>query len=340
MYDPGTLYVDPILTALSTGYQEQDLWGLELAPETPVRTQSGQYRVFDRSDWIIFDDRREPGTVANEVQGRKWSFDTFFTKEHSLQSPVLDEERQELTSLGGLANPAFGGDLQIDPEADATLLVTRSIRLKHEKRVADLFRDTAQYPVGNTVTLSGTQQWNDYTFVTAGDPYSIVSNPVGAILTGMRAIYSATGRYPNTLAIPVMGMSYIENHPRIVSRFQNFTLTDPEAFRKLTGFDGRIIPVNSVYNSANTIDASESIVNLWGKDVWLGIVDPQMGQKTKTFAKTFAQIYPSGDTRPTDRWREPARKADLVRHSWKYDLKIVSSSAGYLIKNAFATSAF
>ena len=340
MYDPGTLYVDPILTNLSTGYEEQDLFGLSIAPETPVRTQSGQYRVYDRSDWVYFDDRREPGTVANEVAGRKWSYDTFFTKEHSLQSAVVDEERQELTSLGGLANPTFGGDLQIDPESDATLLITRAIRLKHEKRVADMIRDTANYPGGSSVTLSGSQQWDDYTFVVAGDPYSIVSNPVGAILTGMRKIYSLTGRYPNTLAIPIMGMSFIENHPRIVARFTNFSLTDPEAFRKLTGFEGRILPVNSVYNSANNIDATESIVNLWGKDVWLGIVDSQPGQKTKTFAKTFAQLYPSGDTRPTDRWREPNRKADLVRHSWKYDLKIVSSSAGYIIKTAFSSGAF
>jgi len=340
MYDPGTLYVDPILTNLSVGYPEQDLHGLDLAPETPVRTQSAQYRVFDRSDWVIFEDRREPGTVAHEVQGRKWSFDTFFTKEHSLQAPVVDEERQQLTSLGGLANPTFGGDLTIDPEADATLLITRAIRLRHEKRVADLIRDTATYPVGNTVTLSGSQQWDDYTFVTAGDEYSIVSNPVAAIMAGMRKIYSLTGRWPNTLAIPTMGMSYIENHPRIVKRFQNFALTSPEAFRALTGFDGRIIPVQSVYNAANNIDATESITDLWGKDVWLGIVDAQPGQRTKTFAKTFAQLYPSGDTRPTDRWREPARKADLVRHSWKYDLKVVSASAGYLIKTAFSSTAF
>jgi hypothetical protein len=340
MYDPGTLYVDPILTSLSVGYPDQDLFGLSIFPETPVRTQSGQYRVFDRSDWVFFDDRREPGTVANEVAGRKWSYDTFFTKEHSLQAAVVDEERQELTSLGGLADPTFGGDLQINPEADATLLITRAIRLKHEKRVADATRLAANYPAGSTVTLAANQMWDNYTFVTAGDPYSIVSNPVGDIMAGMRKVWSLTGRYPNTLVIPTMGMSYIENHPRIVGRFINFSLTEPDAFRRLTGFEGTILPVNSVYNAANNYEATEAITDLWGKDVWLGIVDPQMGQKTKTFGKTFAQVYPSGDTRPTDRWREPARKADIVRSSWKYDLKIVSSSAGYLIKTAWSAGAF
>src|SRR5215471_13195747 len=109
MYDPGALYTDPILTNLSVGFQDESLYGAELFPLTPVNTQSGFYRVFDRSDWLIFEDRREPGSVAREVSGRKWSTDTFFTKEHSLQSSVQDEENQQLNSQGGYANPVFGG---------------------------------------------------------------------------------------------------------------------------------------------------------------------------------------------------------------------------------------
>src|ERR1700749_4443483 len=98
MYAPGQLYVDPILTDFSVGFQDETLYGLDIFPETPVRTQSGRYRVFDRSNWIIFDSARAPGTVANEVAGGKWSQDVFDTLEHSLQAPVLDEEKQQLLS--------------------------------------------------------------------------------------------------------------------------------------------------------------------------------------------------------------------------------------------------
>lgn len=340
MYDPSGLYVDPILTNFSTGYQPQNLYGWKIMPETPVSTQSGKYRVYDRSAWLIHNSRREPGTVANEVLGAKWSEDTFYTQEHSLQSPVLDEERQQLTSQGGLANDVFGGDLQIDPEADAVDLVMGSIMLEHEKKVADLARNTANYAAGNFVTLAGTQQWDSQAFVTPADPYSIVSNPVGDIMLGMRTIYSKTGRYPNTLAIPTLGVPFIENHPRLVTRFMNFTLTDPEAFRKLTGFEGQIILVDSVYNAADNVDATEVITTLWGKDVWLGIVDPVPGQRTKTFGKTFAQRYPDGSLRPSEKWREEPRKADLVRSNYKYDLKVVSNVAGYIIKTAFSAGAW
>jgi hypothetical protein len=337
MYDPGTLYSDPILTNFSVGYRDQALYGERIMPLTPVRTQSGRYRVFDRSNWLIFESAREPGTVANEIMGRKWSEDFFQTRERSLQAPILDEERQQLESAGGLANPVFGGALQIDPELDATALVLRSLLLDHELKVSSLVRDPAQYAASNKITLAGTSQWNDYTATLPAMP---VSNPVNDIMVGMRAVYAGTGRYPNTLVIPALGMSYVENHPRIVDRFKSFALTDPEAFRKLTGFDGQILAVDSLYNAANNIDATISIQSFWGKDVWLGIVDEVPGQNTFTFGKTFAQLYPDGTVRPTDRWREEPRKADLVRVSYKWDAKIVSALAGYLITNAFGAAAF
>lgn len=337
MYDPSGLYVDPILSGFSLGYEDQQLYGLRLAPETPVNTQSGRYRVFGRSDWLIYPDTRAPGTVANEVQGRKWSEDTFSVAEHSLQAPIFDEEREFLASLGSLTADANSGDLQIEPERDATELVTRSIMLRHEKLVADTFRNTANYAAGHSVTLSGAQKWSDYTFVTAGDPYSIVSNPVADLKTAVMKVYLDTGRWPNTVIFPIDAIGVIEGHPRVVDRFKNFALTSPDAWRQLLNVPApsNFFIVDSKYNAAQNLNATENITSFWGQDVWVGLVDPQMGQRTKTFAKTFAWPYPGG-VRPTEKWREEARKADLVRTSYRYDLKITSNVAGYLIKNAVA----
>lgn len=335
MYDPGTLYSDPILTDFSLGYAEQNFYAEQLAPLTPVNTQSGRYRVFDRSSWLIYPDRREPGTVANEIRGAKWSEDTFFTKEHSLQAPVYDEEGQQLASQGGFANDAFGGGLDISPMEDATELVTGSIMRGQEKKVADAFRNTANYPVGNTVTLAGAQQWDDYTGGTAS-----TSDPVGVLRTAIRKVFSLTRRRPNVIAMPTEGVEFIDNHPRVIDRFKSFSLTEPDAFRRLVGFEGQIIFVDSMYNAADNIDAAESIQSLWGKDVWVGIINRDPGQKTRTFAKLFAQRYPNGDTQPVDRWYEIQRKSDVVRASKKYDLKIVSNIAGYVVKTAWSATAF
>lgn len=335
MYDPSGLYVDPILTSFSVGYQGQNLYGTRLFPETPVRTKSGQYRVFDRSNWLIYPSRREPGTWANEIGARKWSQDVFSTQEHSLQAPVYDEERQQLTSAGGLADATFGGDLTINPEADATEDVMQSLSLEHEQKVANAIRNVANYPGNHVTALSGASKWSDYTGGVAS-----TSDPVTNLRTAVQRIYLDTGRWPNTFIIPFDAVGVIENHPRVVARFQQFALTVPDAWQQLLGLppeatsDLNVFVVDSRYNSADNVDLTESMVSFWGQDVWMGLVDPTPGQRTKTFGKTFAQIYPAGSTRPTERWREEGRKSDLVRTSWSYDLKIVSSVAGFLITNA------
>lgn len=340
MYDPSGLYVDPILTAFSVGWKDQRLFGLDLFPQTPVNTKSGRYRVYDRSDWLIHRSRREPKTVANEVEGRKWSEDTFKTQEHSLQGGVSDEERQELHSQGGLANAVFGGDLQIDPEQDQLDYVIRSIRLEHELKVSTAIRDTGNYAAGNHTALTGTgtgTRWDNYALATPGDPNTAYSNPVANIKTAVQKIYMSTGRYPNVMIQPWDATGIIEEHPRVVDRHKNFSLTI-DNWKVLIGIpeaeDFRIITVDSKYNQADNVDAAEDIVSFWGTDVALLLVDPTPGQKTMTFGKTFARSYPNGQMTPTERWREENRKTDVVRYNWTYDLKVVSSVAGYLIQTA------
>jgi Phage major capsid protein E len=333
MYDPGTLYSDPILTQFSVGYSPPTFVGLRMLPEASVNTQSGRYRVFDRSNRVRFPSRREPGTVANEVRGGRWSEDTFKTVEHSLQAAVADEEQQQLQSQGGFADPVFGGALQLDPYEDALSLINNSLLLEHEIAVATLLKNTATYPAGHTVTLVAADQWDNYAGAT--------SNPIEIIRAAILKVQSKIGVAPNRLLMGALGVSWLENHPDMVARFSNFNLTDPNAFQELTGFEGEMVLVgDDKYNDNDIQEATESLVEAWGKDVILAYVNPQLALNDLSFGKTFAQIYPDGSTRPTDRWREEGRKSDLTRVSWKWDLKITSSIAGYLIKDAFSSTAW
>lgn len=331
-YDPGDMYIDPILTEFSVGYNPPMFAGLRMMPEAAMDTQSGLYRVFDRSSRVRFFSRREPGTVANEVRGGRWSEDNFKTVEHSLQAAVADEEWQQLNSRGGLAN-ANGAGLDIDPERDATALINNSLLLEHEIAVADLLRDTASYPAGHTITLLAADQWDNYAGAT--------SNPITVWQAAARMIEGKIGVPPNKALIGSMGQSWLESHPDVVARFTNFSLTNPDAFRLLTGFDGEFVVVgDDQYNDADIQDATETLVSAWGKDVILAYVKDDLSENDLSFGKTFAQRYPDGSTRPTDRWREEGRKSDLVRTSWKWDIKITSGIAGYLIKDAFSATAW
>jgi hypothetical protein len=313
--------VDPILTNLSTGWTAKELVADQIAPETPVSQLNGRYLVFDRSDWLIYPDERAMGTVANEIRAGKWSLDTYNVHEHSLQVPVFDEEREQLGAAG-----SFPVDFSLDEAAMG--LATRSILLGQEYVVSQAVRNTANYASASYfTTLSGTAQWNDYTGT---------SDPITVIEVALRQVYVGTGRTANTMIIPWYVWSFLRNHPKIVDRVKYFQLSTEDAFQQLTGFTGKLIIAESNYNSAQNEDATEAIVDFWGKDVWVGLVDPQPGQRTKTFIKTFYFPYQGSSIRPVDRWREEPRKADLVRVSERYDVKIVSNTAGYLIKNAVA----
>lgn len=337
-YDPQQLYIDPILTGFSVGYEEQTLYGTRLAPEMKVGAKSGRYRVFDRSHWLIYRSRREPGTVARTIAPRKWSEDTYKTQQHALKQLITDEELRELTSQGGLADATFAGEMQINPQREATEDETGSLLLEHEQLVASRFRNTANYAAGHTTALSGSSKWSDYTYVTAGIVESVVSNPVANIRAACFKVYLDTGRWPNTMIIPIDALGVIEQHPRVVDRFKNFALTDPEAWKALINVPApeNFFIVDSKYNAAQNIDLAESITSFWGQDVWIGLVDPTPGQKTKTFAKTFVYPQPNGEIRAVDSWRDNDLRGDWYRTFYEYDVKIVSNVAGYLIQTAVA----
>ena len=161
------------------------------------------------------------------------------------------------------------------------------------------------------------------------------------VQAAVRKIQSLIGIAPNRMLIGSIGVGWLAEHPDVVARFAGLSLADPEAWKILTGFEGEMVLVgDDRYNDNDIQEATESALFAWGKDVILAYVQPDMQLNDLSFGKTFAQIYPDGSTKPTDRWREEERKSDLVRTSWKYDLKVTSSVAGYLIKDAFSSTAW
>lgn len=331
MYDPKKLATfDPILTGFSLGYQPQERIGEILFPVTEVGTQSGSYFIFDRSNWLIYPDRREPGTEPNMIQGRKWSTDVFNVKEHALEAEVVDEEREEVGSASSALVPS-----DINPEADAIEDVTGALLLRHEKLVADTVRNVANYAAGHTATLSGSAKWSDYG-QSATAPYPFNSNPIQNIRDANLQIYRDTGRYPNLMWFSFDAWQALIYHPSFVARWAGIQAMPPQdAFKQLSGFNGRVVIGESVYNAAQNVDLAESITSLWGKDAGMAIVEPLSGQRTKTWGKTFVRPY-NGIRRPVFRWRVDSHFKDMFAVKYRYDCKIVSNVAGYLFVGASA----
>ncbi len=326
VYNPngsGGVHQDQVLTNISLAYKNNAFVGDALAPVVNVKKQSDKYYIFGREGWIPeTSDLRAPGSVANEIEGLAVSFDTYYATEHALQTPVHDEERQNV-------------DSPLAPEADATDLVTNKILLGRELAIKTFVTDTSKYATGLSITLSGTAQWSDYTN----------SDPIAAFRTAFRAMHARALLEPNLAIIPYQVMSVLQDHPKLMARIQytDRAILTPELIASLLGIPKIIVPGVAV-GAGSGFAMTTSY--LWGKDVILAYVPSSPGLRVPAFMYEFVWGYPQ--TQLVDRWREEPRKSDLIRVSRRYDLKMIGvetnpasgdygkSITGYIFKNAIA----
>jgi hypothetical protein len=323
-YNPsgaGNVHIDQILTNISVAWPNNGLVGERLLPSVTVRKQADKYYIFGREGWLPEDDSRAPGTVANEIAGYTLSTDTYYAREHSLQIPVTDEERENV-------------DSPLAPDRDATELVTSKIMLGREVAIKNLVTTTGNYGSGLSTTLAGGQQWNSANYAT--------SDPISDLRTGKAAVHARIFMEPNTLVVPYQVMTALEDHPDFLERikYSERAIFSPELLGAVLGFSTVIVPGVGI-NNANP-GATASLGYLWGKDVVMAWVPPRAGLKIPAFGYEF-----TWGTQYVDRWREEPRKSDLIRASRRYDLKLVAQGdagsadagkaiAGYLIKAAIA----
>ena len=326
MYNPtgsGNVHIDQVLTQISLGFPNGEFIGEKLFPTVQVKKQSDKYYWFGRDTWIAeTSDYRAPGAVANEIPGVGVQLDSYYAQEHSLQTPVYDEERQNV-------------DSPLSPDRDATELVTQKILLGRELAMRNLVTTAANYASGLSTTLSGTSQWSDY----------VNSDPVAAFKVARLAIHAKIYREPNVAIIPYQVMTQLEDHPKIIARIQ---YTDRAILTKEIISAVLQIPTIIVPGVAQGTGVGFNVTTsyLWGKDVVIAWVPPRSGLRIPAFGYEFVWGYPGAMV--TDRWREQPRKSDLIRVSRRYDLKLVGvetnsasgdfgkSITGYLYKNAVA----
>ncbi len=321
VYDPrggGNVHIDRVLTNISLGYPNNGMVGDVLFPTVRVRKQSDLYYEFGREHWLPEDDYRAPGTPAIEIPGLEVSTNPYFAREYALSIPVADEEREN-------------ADSPLDPNRDGTELVTNKLMLRREQRIQTLVQTAANYNASHTVTLSGTDQWNDYTN----------SAPITDVKTGIRQVHSALFMEPTVGIFPYEVMSQLEDHPDFIERikYSQLGILTAELIAALFGLPKIVVP--GIGYDSGVPGGSQTLGYLWGKDVVLAWVSAA-GMKKPNFGYEFVWRYGGGQTQRVDRWREEPRVADIIRVRRRYDLKLIAvdgsglSIAGYLIKAAVA----
>lgn len=309
--DSRDVRVDPLLSGISVAYRNRTYIGPVVAPVIPSQLDAGKYAVYNQADWFRNEARkRAAGTRAKRGE-YGITFESYLCEETAFAREVPDEIRRNAMD-------------PIRPDQDATEYATDKVMLAKEVRIATRMMTAATWATGNTATLAGTDQWNDYQN----------SDPISDLEAALDVMHGKTGVRANTAIIPYAVWKALKHHPDIVDRikYSEKGLVTMDLIGEI--FDiPRILVAEALYTTTNegVAAGSEVYQYVWGKDVWVGYVAPNPGTMTPTAMYQF-----SSAARGIRRWREEAEHQDVVEAFELCDEKVVSNLLGYTIKAAIA----
>jgi hypothetical protein len=301
--------IDPVLTEIARGYQNNTFVGSALFPAVPVGQRGGKIIQFGKEAFRAYNTGRAPGANTKRVQ-YEYSSASFALEQHALEGTVPFEIMEEASAVPG-----------IDMGQGAVQMVQDIIAARLEKAQAALATNAAAYAASNKITLAGTDQWSDLA----------ASDPVDDIEAAKEAIRAKIGRYPNTIVMGAAVMAKLRQHSKIIDRIK-YTGRDvptPELLASLFGV-ARVI-------SGDAVQASDADVlsDVWGKSVVVAYTETaglaQMGRPSYGYTYRL-RGYPLVE----------AAYQDRNAKSWIYPVTdevapvIAGAEAGYLISAAVA----
>lgn len=322
-------HLNALLANLSIEYRPTNARFIvdDVFPVLPVQFWNDSYAVWDKGQRFRLDRTdgkdtlRQPGTRAKQMKVG-WTNSTYTAAEYAMEAYLEDQELANSDSALRLL------EAQLAAVQDRVLL-------ERELRVANLLTDTTQYPSANTVTKSGTSQWNNASF--ASQSTVLVSQIKADIDTAKNAIRQSTGGVmPNVIVIPEPVAQVVERDLGVTDLLKHnggitdlvsngYPLADGNKF-----FGLRVLRPTGTYQSEVEGEAA-SVNDIWGKSVILAYVGPA-AQRTLTFGLQF-RVQPFGIMK---QYREEAIDTTFYRYGMVQTEAIVVSNCGYLIKNAIA----
>lgn len=305
--------INPVLTTIAQGYQNNELVGSVLFPQVPVGTRAGKIITFGKEDFMEYSGlARAPGSATKRVQFGYASGD-FALIDYSLEGSLPIETLQE-----GLASDK---GFSIDGAAMAIRKTQDIMALRLEIAQAGLATNASNYSAGNKITLSGTSQWSDF---------SGTSDPIAVVENAKDAVRASTGKRPNVMIIGPAVLKSLRQHPKIIDRTK-YTGRDVPTLDLLSALFG----VRVVVGEAIKANDAGTFSDVWGKHAVLAYTETAglAAMGTPTYGYTYnLGGYPVVEEPYYDRnsktWYFPVTRAEAP--------VIAGALAGYLIQNAVA----
>jgi len=296
------VHVDKALTNVSVKYHNSEYIADQVFPSLPVNKLSDKYFIYDR-DFRVPETKR---AIKGEAREHTFELSTasYQLVKHSLKDLVADDEADNF-DLGTL-------------RADTVEELTDKIMLRREDDCAKLFTSTSW---SQNVSLSTAQQFSLDT---------TTSSPVPIFDTAATAVLENSGFRPNYGIIPHNVLIAIKNHSQILERIKYTSMEiTKNMIAGLLDIDELLVPT-AVKDSAAK-GASASIAAIWQDNAFVGYKPARASLRSPS----AGYIFEKKDSM-VKRWREEPRDGEMIEVTKHYDIKVVASLAGYLIKDTLA----
>lgn len=314
------VHIDAALTNMSVSYiqDEADYIGNRVFPIIPVEKSSDFYYTFGKEAW--FSDEAKPRAVGGVAQrgGYELSQDKYSCTEYAFGHPVYDRVRQN-------------ADSQVNVDKRGVQLVTRKGLIRTERLFVQQFFKTGVWSNEKTGVAAAPGadeviQFSDYA----------ASKPVKVVDQGREDVLRETGFLPNTMVIGFELFNVLKEHPTILDKIK-YTEKGivTEALLAAVFNVERLFVAKSVVNTAKKGAAASMAFN-FGKDMWLGYVNPEPAVDMPSAGYTFAWRGVSeglGEDVAVRKYREEATRADIFEMEMSVDMKKVSDDLGVFYKN-------
>lgn len=311
--------IQPDLTGIAIAYKNQEYIADMIAPRDTVNAELFEWDELNIDSMFEFQDDQvgrlsAPNQVTFNSTRKPGS-----TVDHGLDSPVPQKDVDNYQGVGA------------SPLAIATEGVTELVMLNREKRVADIVQTAANYKPANTIPLSGTSQFSDYTN----------SNPVDAILAALDIPLVR----PRVMVLSNYGWRVFRQHPKVVESVKGTGAGSDARGVVARAQVAELLELDAVYvgttrgkATPRNVDAAASTpARIWGKHLALLGVDP-MARLLNMNRPTFLMTAQFG-TRVAGTIQDPdmglkggirVRAGEMVREV------IMTKECSYFFENAFA----
>lgn len=301
LYDLAAVRQDELLSQLAVTFRVEGRIADLVLPPIPVSQEDGQYSVFGKEAFNIPDAHRRPKKRYKEID---WTLSkaSYHAEEYGLEMRIDDRERRAAPN-------------NVNLDTTTVEIITENLLNSREKRVADLVRSTAN--LTQTVTLSGTDQWDD---PAGGDP-------IADIDAGHAVIQASYGYTANAVVMGWDVWAALRRNPVIRAELLDGEQLTLPRLAALFGVE-RVIVGASLYNSAS-LGQTETLVDMWGGDVILAYINPRPTDQRPSFGYQLRV-----DDMATFRWRDVPVNCDVFRVREIQTEKLTAAGLGYLIKTA------